>query len=248
MGETTTTTPMKKYLLFGILALLAGPLFAADANPKDDVINAAKKLAGENNYSWNTTVTNVSANGFRAGPTEGKTAKDGTTWVSMTRNDSTTEIVMQGGKTVIKTPDNGWQSLAEATNGSDQPGPAMFLARMVQNFKAPAAQAEDLAGKAKEIKKDGDAYASDLTEDGAKGLLSFRRPGDDNGPTVSNAKGSVKFWVKDGELVKYEFNLQGTVSFNGNDRDVNRTTTVKIKDVGSTKIAVPDDAKKKLSS
>jgi hypothetical protein len=36
------------------------------------------------------------------------------------------------------------------------------------------------------------------------------------------------------------------VSFNGNDRDVDRTTTVEIKDVNSTKIEVPDEAKKKL--
>jgi hypothetical protein len=40
--------------------------------------------------------------------------------------------------------------------------------------------------------------------------------------------------------------VQGTVSFNGNDRDVDRTTTVQIKDVGTTKLQVSDDAKKKL--
>jgi hypothetical protein len=239
---------MKKYILFGVLALLTGPLFAADTSPKDDVINAAKKLADKNNYSWETTVTNVNGNGFRFGPTEGKIEKDGTTWFSMMMNDDTTEVVMQGGKTAVKTPDNGWQSQAEATEGSDQPGPAMFLARLLQNFKAPPAQAEDLAANAKEIKKDGDAYASDLTENGAKDLLSWRRSNDNNGPTVSNAKGSVKFWVKDGVLTKYEFNLQGSVSFNGNDFDVNRTTTVEFKDVGSTKITVPAEAEKKLSS
>jgi hypothetical protein len=238
---------MKKSLLFGILALLAGPLFTAHASPADDVVNAAKKLAGEASYSWNAAVTNVSGNGFRGGPTEGKTVKGGATWVSMTRNDNTTEIVMQGGKTVVKTPDNGWQTLAELMD--DDQGPGRFLGRMVQSFKTPAAQAEDMAAKAKEIKKDGDVYVGDLTGDGAKELLTFRRPGgDDNGPTVSGAKGSVKFWVKDGELVKYEVNLQGTISFNGNDRDINRTTTVEIKDVGATKVTVPDEAAKKLSS
>ena len=34
---------------------------------------------------------------------------------------------------------------------------------------------------------------------------------------------------------------------NGNDRDVDRTTTVQIKEVGSTKVDVPDEAKKKMS-
>ena len=36
------------------------------------------------------------------------------------------------------------------------------------------------------------------------------------------------------------------MSFNGNDIDVDRDTTVEFKDIGSTKITVPDDVKKKL--
>jgi hypothetical protein len=34
---------------------------------------------------------------------------------------------------------------------------------------------------------------------------------------------------------------------NGDDRDIDRTTTVEIKDVGSTKITVPNEAKSKMS-
>ena len=33
----------------------------------------------------------------------------------------------------------------------------------------------------------------------------------------------------------------------GNEREVDRTITVEIKDIGSTKVQVPDDAMKKLS-
>jgi hypothetical protein len=115
---------------------------------------------------------------------------------------------------------------------------------MIRNFKAPAAQAAEIAGYAKELKKDGDVYSGPLTEEGAKDLLRFRRGSD---ATVSNAKGSAKFWVKDGVLTKYEFKVTGAVSFNGNDMDVDRTTTVEIKDVGATKVNVSEDAKKKLS-
>ncbi len=39
----------------------------------------------------------------------------------------------------------------------------------------------------------------------------------------------------------------GHVEFNGNGRDVNRTTTVEIKDVGKTKLEVPEAAKKTIS-
>ena len=53
--------------------------------------------------------------------------------------------------------------------------------------------------------------------------------------------------VKDGTLTKYEFKVKGKMSFNGNDIDQDRTTTVVIKDVGTTKVTVPEEAKKKLS-
>ena len=57
----------------------------------------------------------------------------------------------------------------------------------------------------------------------------------------------MKFWAKEGVLSKYEFKLQGKMSFNGNDTDVDRTTTVEIKDVGTTKVTVPEEAKKKAA-
>jgi hypothetical protein len=73
------------------------------------------------------------------------------------------------------------------------------------------------------------------------------RGGGGGGAEVSGAKGSVKFWIKDGVLAKYQTKVQGTVSFNGNDRDVDRTTTVEIKEVGATKVDVPASASKKIS-
>ncbi len=64
--------------------------------------------------------------------------------------------------------------------------------------------------------------------------------------TVTKPKGSVKFWVKDGVLTKYEFKVKGSVSFNDNNMDVDRTTTTEVKDVGATTVTVADEAKKKL--
>jgi len=57
----------------------------------------------------------------------------------------------------------------------------------------------------------------------------------------------VKFWIKDGVPAKYEFKVKGTVNFNGNEFENDRTTTVEIKEVGTTKVAVPEAAKKKLT-
>ena len=222
---------MKKNILFGALALLAGPLFAADPSPKDDVIAAAQKLAAAASYSWNQTVVVPENAQFKPGPTEGKTEKGGATYVKMSFGDNTTEIVMQGDKAAVTDPDGGWQSFTNLENGR-------FFAGMVRNFTAPAAQATNLVASVKELKKDGDVYSGDLTEAGTKAQFRYG--------TVINPRGSAKFWLKDGLLSKYEYKVQGKVDFNGNKMDFDRDTTVEIKDVGATKVDVPHEAKKVL--
>ena len=237
---------MKTKFLLGALVLATTSLLAADAEPKAGVVAAAKKLAAQSNYSWKTTVTVPEGARWRPGPTEGMTEKDGYTFLSMERRDTKTEAVLKGGKGALKT-DDGWKSLTEAAQ-DDGGGFNMtrFTAMMLQEFKVPAAQAEDLVAKMKDAKLADGVYSGDLTDEGAKELLQFRRGGNE-GPEISGAKGSVKFWAKEGVLSKYEFKLQGKMSFNGNDTDVDRTTTVEIKDVGTTKVTVPEEAKKKAS-
>ena len=234
---------MKQYLLLALFALGAGSLLAADVTPKD----AAKKLADQKNYSWKTTVDAGANARWRPGPTEGKTEKDGFTMVSVTFGDNTTDAIIKGDKAIIST-DDGWKTAEEMSEGGGQPGPGRFMARMFQGYKTPAMQAEEIAGKTKDLKETDGVWKGDFTEEGAKQLLSFgRRGGGGAGPEIANAKGWIKFWIKDGVLTKYEFNVQGEMSFNDNDMKIDRTTTTEIKDIGTTKIAVPDPAKKKLS-
>jgi hypothetical protein len=229
---------MKRNLLFGFLLLAAGTLLA---DPKEDVTTAAKALGEKDNYSWKSTTEF----GGNSRASEGKIEKDGATWLSMAARDNTIEAILKGSKGAIKTED-GWQSLEDAAN--DQQGPGRFMARRLKNFKAPAAEAQDIVTKVKELKVDEGAVVGDLTEDGAKSLLAFGgRGGGNNPPEISGAKGNVKIWVKDGLVAKYVIHVQGTVTRNGNDQDVDRTTTVEIKDVGATKVKVPDEAKSKLS-
>ncbi|HZL14179.1 MAG TPA: hypothetical protein VFC85_08555 [Verrucomicrobiae bacterium] len=239
---------MKKNLLLGVAVLLAGSVMAASSSPKDDVKKAAAALGNETNYTWQATVEVPEDSQFKPGPTDGKTQKNGYTTLSFSFGDNTTEAVTKGTNGAVKT-DDGWKSLSEATkdDGSGGFNPTMFIARMVQNYKVPAVEAASLADDAKELNKGTNGISGDLTEAGAKELLSFRRGRNGgDGPTITNPKGSVKFWLKDGKLAKYQYHVSGTVSFNGNDRDVDRTTTVEIKDVNTTKIELADDAKKKL--
>ena len=234
---------MHKPTFLIVTSLLTGSLFAADSSPKDEINAAAKKLGDAANYSWKTTVAVPEGARFRPGPSEGTTEKDGFTHVKMEFGDDTTHAVMKGEKAAVRTPDGGWQSLADLEKAE---GPARFLGFILASFKAPAVQAASVAAGVKDFTKEGDAYSGELSEDGAKTLLSFRPRAGGDGPAISGAKGSAKFWLKDGALAKYEFKVSGKMSFNGNDRDVDRTTTVEIKDVGTTKVEVPDEARKKL--
>jgi hypothetical protein len=242
-NRTFKAINMKRELLLSVVLTLAGSLLAADSNPKEEITGTAKKLDEGGNYTWKTTVEF----GNFTGVTDGKSDKDGTLWLSMVFGDNTTEAVRKAGKWAVKTPDHEWQTLAEleAAAGTD-PGPQQFLVRRLQNFKTPAAEVAELPDKIKEVKKEADIYSGNLTDDGAKELLSFgRRRG--NAPEPKNAKGSAKLWIKSGALSKYELKLQGTMNFNGEDRDVDRTTTTEFKDIGATKIDVSEAAKKKLS-
>jgi hypothetical protein len=222
------------------VAILTASTAALYAAPKDDVAAAAKKLADADNYSWKSTTEG----GFSS-TAQGQTQKDGLTHVSSTFGDNTVEIVLKGDKGAMKTED-GWKAASEVA--ADAQGPQRFIARMVQNFKSPATQGKELAEKTTELKKDDDAWAGDLTEEGAKSLMTFgRRGGNANAPAIAKARGTAKFWVSaDGVLTKFQYNVKGTMTINNEDRDVDRTTTIEIKDIGTTKVEVPAEAKAKL--
>jgi len=229
------------------MVLAAGSVMA---DSKDDVKAAAAALGSAANYTWQTTQDFGANSPFQPGPTDGKTEKDGYTTVSMSFGDNTSMIVLKGTNAAVQSPDNGWQTVAEATAGGGGGGgfnPGMFAVRQAQNLKLPAVEAVNLAGLAGDLKVDGDKITGALTEDGAKSQLSFGGRGRGGpAPTVANPKGTVTFWVANGKLTKYSFHVTGTMNRGDQDMDIDRTTTVTIKDVGTTKVEVPAEAKKKL--
>lgn len=252
---------MKTSLLFA-LALFAAPVLA-DTAPADDVKAAAKKLAEASSYAWTTTTTvpdSGNNRGFRPGPTDGKTEKDGYTVLVSKFGERSSESILKAGKHVTKSQDGAWRTPEEARaarearqgqgngDGDRRRGGNWGGGRALENFKAPAQQAEELAAQVKELKKDGDVLSGDLNEEAVKSLLSFRGPRRDGSeaPAPTDAKGTAKFWVKDGVLAKFETHVTGKVSFRDNEVEIDRTTTTEIKEVGSAKVEVPEEAKAKL--
>jgi hypothetical protein len=220
---------------------LAGSLVLAQAAGSDELAKAIKKLADAGNYGWTMTMESPQ---FNIGPTTGSINKDGLSVVSRTWGDNTFRSVYQGEKAATETQE-GWRSLKEL-EADDAENRSRFLARMLRGFQPPAAEAEGLLKAAGNPTLAEGAFSGELAEEKVKELLSFRGRGGGGAADVSNAKGSVKFWTENGMLKKYQYSVKGTVSFNDQDRDVDRTTTVEIKDVGSAKVEVPEEAKAKL--
>jgi hypothetical protein len=230
-----------------VTLLVAGVVALGAAEPKEAVKQAIDKLKAQPNYSW-TAKLEMPGSQFTPGPTKGQTQKDGFTLITQEMNDNTAEAVLKGEKAAVKVEDE-WKLASELEPGGGNRG--AFMARILARTKPAAEEAADLLGKVKDLKP-GEAglCSGDLTEEAAKDLLTMgrRRPNADNAPPPpKNAKGSVKFWVKDGMLFKYESTIEGTVTFREEERDVKRIRTVEIQDVGKTKVDVPAEAKKKLS-
>lgn len=233
---------MKKILFVIAMALTVTSLAGADSTPKDDVINSVKKLGEQPNYAWRTTIVVPEDAPFKPGPTDGKTEKNGFTWISASMFDNTLEALVKGDKGAVK-QEGSWKSLDDIDK---EEGFARMPAWIARNTKAPTKEAAELAAAAKELKKEGEIISSDLTTEGAKTLLTFRGL-DGEIPSITEAMGSVKFWIKDGILSKYEFKLKGKITINGNEWPNDRTTTVEIKEAGKTKLEIPEDARKKIS-
>ncbi len=227
---------MNAVRLLPFFCLTAGFVHAADAPAADQVTAAAKKLAAQSNYSWKSTAVVPDSMPFKPGPTEGKTEKDGLTHLTMrTFGDNTTQVVIKGKQRLLTDQEGAWRSVADFEN---EEGPGRFMAMIAKGVQLPSDQVLELVAGAKELKAEGDAIGGALAADGLKKQFRMGEPKD--------PKGSVKFWLKDGSVTKYEIKVSAMMEFNGNEFDASRTTTVEIKDVGTTKLEVPEPAKKKL--
>jgi hypothetical protein len=223
---------------------------AVVANPAADLTAAAEKLATATSYAWSNT-TSFGGN-FGDRTTSGKKGSGGYLLVTMPGRDQEIQVLSRKGKAAMQR-DGGWVVPDPEAEGQ---GGGRWIARMVQNFREPVTDAKELASKAKDVKADGGSYKATLDEATAKELMSFRgfgRRGGGGGqggggggggtpPEVTGAGGSVTFTVTDGVLTGYELTLTGRMNFNGEDRDVNRTTKVSFTGVGSTTFDIPEAA------
>jgi hypothetical protein len=227
-------------------------LTALSAEPKETVGEAVKALKTRTSYSWATT-TEMANSQFPATTTKGKTEKDGFTLLTAEGPNGEVQAVKKGEKGVFKT-DEGWKTSEELGQGGQGGGRGRFMGRRMLTAPNPAEDAEELLKGVKELKAgDPGVFSGELTAEAAKdraGFFGRRAPGGGQGgftpPEPKDAKGTVKFWVKDGLLTKMELKTSAKITFQDNERDVDRTATTEISAVGATKVEVPEEAKQKL--
>jgi hypothetical protein len=250
---------------------LAIPAGAADTAPADAVRAAVQRLREAPSYAWVTSASCGGKSGFAQGPVEGRAEKDGPTRWKIAFGDHHAEAIVKAGVVVVKT-DGGWMRPDDPRGPGAGPPPEVgssppaegrrgphkkhrrhkegFLAHRVRSMQNPAEMASELAGKVETWQSSGNGFRGELSADAVKELLAVGGPGRDgkSPPALVNSTGSVVFELKDGTLSGLELHLAGTVTFNGNEVMIDRTTSVTIRQVGSAGVDVPEEALKLLES
>jgi len=252
------------------LATLAAVLFPlellgeGEADLKAEVLSSARKLAEKPSYTWKTSVESAGGGGpfgGGSGATTGRIEKEGYTWVASTGGGAL-EFATKGGKAAVVL-DGNWMTLDEASQretgeGRGPGGPSRFDPRVVTELKLPTAHIEDLLAKAANFKRTDEGFGAEFPAESASELLSSSRrgfggrrggrggaAGGRGGPPgggMKDPKGVISFSISRGALTRLTIQLSGSREFGGNEVKLDRTTTTRFSEIGSTKVAVPADA------
>jgi hypothetical protein len=238
---------MKKLCLLCVAVAIA-PAFSFAA-PGDDVKAAAKKLGDAANYSW-TTNTEMANAQFTPGPVQGQAEKGGYAVVTREFNGNSMQSVYKGDQMAMNR-DGSWvtrEELAQQFGGGQGGGRGRggFFGGAQQT---PVQEIDALVAAAKDWKAADGAIVGDLSAEVVGQRLAFGGRGGQAPAAPKNATGTVKVWLKDGAVAKYQVHVKGTVpGRDGGEQERDVTTTTEIKDIGSTKVTVPEEAKKKLGA
>jgi len=234
--------PVDRSVVLLWLGVAALGLAGAEPDHKAAVKAAAEKLAAQPNYAWTTTSrSEEAAPAWQMGPVEGKTIKDGPTHFAGSFNDNPFEVAIQGNRFALKRGGE-WESCDTIEQESPR------LARRIKEFMLPAAEASMLLARTKALAQESEgALSGELTEAGVKEIIGRWWRG---GAEPAEPQGRVRFWLRNGALAKYQYTIQAklTVGQGQQPLQIHRTITVEIKDVGTTRLNLPEEVKKILAA
>jgi hypothetical protein len=236
---------VKKALIFGFIGLLARTLSIAESSPLERIVSAAKQLSAQPNYSWTTTVKEGDGSSAPFPGLSGKAIKYGPTCLSSMMGATSSEVYLNGQKGTAKGPE-GWRTFDEIAKPG---GFAAALVGYLRSYKAPSVECDTLCRELQNVKEQKGILSGELKGNvAAKEYMEFFIPryAGQEPPKLADPKGSVKFWIEKGMLTKYQIDVQCKVTRGDQESEFHRTTTVEIKDVGTTKLEMPEGAKQKL--
>ena len=183
---------------------------------------------------------------------EGKSDGNGLTFVSVVLTNRTVQGYVLGNKAYVTSAQRSWKAEPLLAKGES---PGALMTRLVRSVTPPSQEIDLLLSHKEKIEKNGDVFSGDLPESVAKKLFegSERRSGKAEAAErkavrkeANAARGNVTLWTKEGVVTKYEIRLIGKIDLDGKEAEVMRTRTIEIKDIGTTKIDVPEKARRKL--
>jgi hypothetical protein len=193
--------------------------------------------------------------------------------------DTDVEMIFRGNVACVIQTDDGWKTPSELPNsnlresdsrrsypgssgrsrsgrgsgtaGAPVSGPRGRSDRGYSNLQLgishPHEELAVIVGSHQNFKIDGDTVSGVLTDLGAQLLLV--RDGQES-ITPLRASGTFKLWLRDGMVVKYQVQLEGTLSVRlstqSREVTVHQTTETVLKDIGTTRVDVPAEARAKL--
>jgi len=204
----------------------------------DGLGEAATKAAVMTNYTFQvSTVREESGGGGR--PMEFTGGADA--GVLHVQNDRI-DAYRKGETLVVKGEDGRW-SVAEPPAKGEKPEKGQRGVMMLRTARPPHEELTGLETKLENVMKTEEegktVYSGSLTSDGAAqfGTPAGRRPG---GPLAFS--GNAKVWVDgQGVIVKYELTIQAKGKLKDKEIDATTTRTVEIRDVGTTKLEIPEE-------
>ncbi len=228
----------------------------AHAAPTDQAIVATMKIVEAKNYTWTASVPSA---GRALIVREGKSEKNGFTLVTFIEpqspmlrqiarlNDGTVNAVFRGSDEFVFQTSDGWKTGPELPPlGPRRRGTSGGSDYWI-SLQAPGEELEIIVGSYTELHEvKGGGVAGTLSEDGARQLL-----GSVKAPAVT-AAGSFVFAISDGALTGYVLELTGTLMIGprGEEKESppqRHVIITEFKDVGRTKVEVPDEARQRLS-
>ncbi len=119
-------------------------------------------------------------------------------------------------------------------------------ARLSSGINLPHEELAIIVANYTDLHFDAEVVSGTLTESGADLLLL---PPSSTDTPPAGAAGTFRIWIKDGAVTKYEVHLSAKTAPGGRTAKggFSETITVELKDVGTTKFAVPAAAKQKLT-